>query len=93
VLIDSPPVLAVSDCLPLSAKVDGVLLVTRFGITQRQSLIRAKEVLQKVGARVVGVVVNGLSARETRRYYAEYNDYVNSGKRKRRSVKSFLTGS
>src|SRR4029453_12024330 len=32
VLIDSPPVLAVSDCLPLSAKVDGVLLVTRFGI-------------------------------------------------------------
>jgi succinoglycan biosynthesis transport protein ExoP len=63
VLIDSPPVLAVSDCLPLSAKVDGVLLVTRFGITQRQSLIRAKEVLQKVGARVVGVVLNGLSPR------------------------------
>jgi tyrosine-protein kinase Etk/Wzc len=97
VLIDSPPVLAVSDCLPLSAKVDGVLLVTRSGVTQRQSLIRTKAVLEKVGARVVGVVVNGLSPRETRRYYAEYNDYVNSGKtertRKRRSVKSFFTGS
>jgi len=54
-------------------------------------------VLEKVGARVVGVVVNGLSPRETRRYYAEYNDYVNSGKtertRRRRSVKSFFTGS
>ena len=97
VLIDSPPVLAVSDCLPLSAKVDGVLLVTRSGVTQRQSLIRTKAVLEKVGARVVGVVVNGLSPRETRRYYAEYNDYVNSGKtertRRRRSVKSFFTGS
>src|SRR5262245_28727497 len=97
VLIDSPPVLAVSDCLPLSAKVDGVLLVTRSGVTQHQSLIRAKAVLQKVGARVIGVVVNGLSPRETRRYYAEYNDYVNSGKtertRKRRGVKSFFTGS
>ena len=96
VLIDSPPVLAVSDCLPLSSKVDGVLLVTRFGTTQRRSLIRAKEVLQKVGARVVGVVVNGLSPRETRRYWAEYNHYISSGKtrrtRKRRSVKSFFTG-
>ena len=96
VLIDSPPVLAVSDCLPLSAKVDGVLLVTRFGMTQRRSLIRAKEVLQKVGAHDAGVVVNGLSPRETRRYWAEYNDYVSSGKTrrtgKRRSVKSFFTG-
>ena len=96
VLIDSPPMLAVSDCLPLAAQVDGVLLVTRFGTTQRQSLIRAKEVLQKVGAHVVGVVVNGLSPRETRRYYAEYNHYVNSGMtwrtRRRRIMKSFFTG-
>jgi polysaccharide export outer membrane protein len=96
VLIDSPPVLAVSDCLPLANQVDGVLLVTRFGTTPRQSLIRAKEVLEKVGARIVGVVINGLSPRETRRYYAEYNHYVNSGKtrrtRKWRRMKSFFTG-
>jgi polysaccharide biosynthesis transport protein len=76
VLIDSPPILAVSDCLPLTAQVDGVLLVTRFGATQRRSLVRAKELLEKVGARLVGVVLNGLSARETRRQYAEYNQYV-----------------
>jgi polysaccharide biosynthesis transport protein len=95
VLIDSPPVLAVSDCLPLTTQVDGVLLVTRFGTTQRRSLMRASQVLKKVGARVVGVVVNGLSARETRRHYAEYSNYVNSGKTrgkgKRRSMKSFFT--
>jgi polysaccharide biosynthesis transport protein len=76
VLIDSPPVLAVSDCLSLTAQVDGVLLVTRFGVTQRRSLVRAKELLEKVGAHLVGVVLNGLSARETRRHYAEYNQYV-----------------
>lgn len=76
VLIDSPPVLAVSDCLPLTAQVDGVLLVTRFGVTERRSLERAKALLEKVGARLVGVVLNGLSARETRRQYAEYNQYV-----------------
>src|SRR6185436_11555553 len=73
VLIDSPPVLAVADCLPLTAQVDGVLLVTRFGTTQRRSALRAKETLEKVGANLIGVVVNGLSARETRRQYAEYD--------------------
>src|SRR4030095_15067525 len=54
VLIDSPPVLAVSDLLSLTTEVDGVLLVTRFGSTQRRSLIRATEMLKKLGARVVG---------------------------------------
>lgn len=82
VLIDAPPVLAVADCLPLCRQVDGVVLVTRFGVTQRRSLVRAKEQLEKVGARIVGVVVNGLSPRETRRYYAEYDHYVGRSRKK-----------
>lgn len=82
VLIDAPPVLAVSDCLPLCRQVDGVVLVTRFGVTQRRSLVRAKEQLEKAGARIVGVVVNGLSPRETRRYYAEYNHYAGKNRKK-----------
>jgi len=76
VLIDSPPLLAVADALPLAAQVDGVLLVARFGVTQRRSLVRAKMLLEKVGAHPIGVILNGLSARETRRHYAEYNRYV-----------------
>ncbi len=80
VLIDSPPILAVADTLPVTAKVDGVVLVVRYGTTQRRSLVRAKEQLEKVGARIVGVIVNGLSARETRRHYAEYTHYVGAGK-------------
>ena len=80
VLIDAPPVLAVADCLALCRKVDGVVLVARYGVTRRRNLLRAKEMLEKVGARVVGVVVNGLSQRETRRYYAEYNHYVGTRK-------------
>lgn len=96
VLIDSPPVLAVADCLPLTRHVDGVLLVTRFGKTQRRSALRAKEMLEKVGAHLVGVVVNGLSPRETRRHYGEYEDYVGAGKaagrkKKRKSMKSLFT--
>ena len=82
VLIDAPPVLAVADCLPLCRYVDGVILVARFGITRRRSLIRAKAQLGRVGARVVGVVINGLSRHETRHYYSEYTHYVGIQKRK-----------
>jgi polysaccharide biosynthesis transport protein len=76
VLIDSPPVLAVSDSLPLTARVDGVVLVVRSGVTSLRSLVQAKQQLEKVGARVVGVVVNGLTPRDTRRYYSAYTAYA-----------------
>jgi capsular exopolysaccharide synthesis family protein len=96
VLIDCPPVLAVSDCLPLTSQVDGVLMVIRFGVTQRRSVIRAKQLLDKVSAGLVGVVVNGLSPRETRKHYAEYTHYVGAAKparkKKRRSMKSLFMG-
>src|SRR5207249_3455856 len=80
-------VLAVADCLPLCRQVDGVILVIRFGSTRRRSLQRAKDQLQKVGANVVGVVINGLSRRETRHYYAEYTHYVGIPKHRRRGNK------
>jgi tyrosine-protein kinase Etk/Wzc len=70
VIVDTPPILAVSDCLPLTAHVDGVLLVARFAVTQRRNLVRTTAALHRVGARVIGTVLNGLSPRETRKYYA-----------------------
>jgi capsular exopolysaccharide synthesis family protein len=76
ILIDSPPVLAVSDHLTLASLADGIVFVVRSGVTRRRNLLRAKARLEKVRARVLGVVVNGLSPRETRRYYAEYTSYV-----------------
>lgn len=75
-IFDSPPVMAVSDDLHLASLVDGVVLVVRSGVTQRRSLARTKARLDKANARVVGVVVNGLSPRETRRHYADYAAYV-----------------
>lgn len=84
VLIDAPPVLAVADCLPLCRRVDGVILVVRFGVTRRRSLQRAKDQLERVGARIVGVVINGLSRHETRLRYAEYTHYVGLQKRRKK---------
>jgi capsular exopolysaccharide synthesis family protein len=75
-LFDSAPVVAVSDDLHLASLVDGVVLVVRSGATHRRALTRAKARLDKANARVLGVVVNGLSPRETRRYYADYAAYV-----------------
>jgi Mrp family chromosome partitioning ATPase len=79
VLLDSPPVLAVSDNLALASQVDGIVLVVRSGLTKRRSLLRTKAQLERIRGHVIGVVVNGLSPRDTRRYYAEYTHYVSAG--------------
>jgi capsular exopolysaccharide synthesis family protein len=75
VLFDSAPVLAVADNLILASLVDGVVLVVRAGHTQRRDLVRAKGALEKAGGRILGVVLNQLSPRETRRYYGRYGAY------------------
>jgi Mrp family chromosome partitioning ATPase len=79
VLFDSAPVLAVSDNLLLASLVDGVILVVRSGHTQRRDLIRAKQRLERAGARLLGVVINQVPQWETRRYYAQYGSYYAPG--------------
>ncbi len=58
VLLDAPPVIAVTDAVLLAAKVDGVLLVVSAGRTKREHAQRAKDLLSKVNARLVGAVLN-----------------------------------
>ncbi len=57
VLCDAPPVLAVTDAALWAGKVDGVLLVVNAGRTKREGARRAKDVLEKVRAHVVGAVL------------------------------------
>ena len=58
VVIDTPPVLAVTDAVVLSRNADGVLLVVRSAQTSEQSLLRARDLLLRVNARIAGVLVN-----------------------------------
>jgi Mrp family chromosome partitioning ATPase len=58
VLLDSPPVLAVSDALLIAPKVDGVILIVNAGTVTEREAKRAKDSLEKAGGRVVGVVIN-----------------------------------
>ncbi len=74
VVLDAPPVLPVTDAAVLAPAADGVVLVVDLRRTHRDAARRAKQQLQSVGARLLGVVVNG--ATPTRRgYYYYYSHY------------------
>ena len=58
ILIDSPPILPVADALLLSRLVDGVLFIVRCDYTSRSLVHHAKEQLQRVKARILGLILN-----------------------------------
>lgn len=62
VLLNAPPVIAVTDAAVLGSKVDGVLLVIGAGATRRDHAERAKEMLEKVNVRIVGAVLDNAPA-------------------------------
>lgn len=64
VVLDSPPVLGTSDAIVLSANVDGTLLVVRAGVSSRQEVHSAVDMLQQVGAPVLGTVLHAVPSRE-----------------------------
>lgn len=76
VLIDSPPVLAVTDSVVLSRYVDGVVLVVRGAVTPRRVAQDAKNRLLHVGARVLGIILNDVNIRGGDYYY--YHRYYYS---------------
>jgi capsular exopolysaccharide synthesis family protein len=74
VVIDTPPVLAVTDAVVCARIADVVVLIARSEQTGRQSLVRTRDILRKVRANIAGVVVNDLSFNsvEYRQYYGHY---------------------
>jgi capsular exopolysaccharide synthesis family protein len=75
VIMDGPPLLAVSDPAAAARWADGVLMVTKAGESTRESARRTKELLGKVGAQTIGVVAWGLE--EGRGGYGYgYNTYA-----------------
>ena len=74
IIIDSPPVLAVTDAAILSGLVDGVLLVAASGATPRAGLVRTRRILEASGARILGMAVNKLDPRRPGYGYS-YSNY------------------
>lgn len=75
VLIDSPPVLPVTDAAVLAGRIDATLLVATAGTTTQKALSRAVEVLRQVDAPLIGVVLNGVTDDEGYGYSYQYRYY------------------
>jgi capsular exopolysaccharide synthesis family protein len=79
VVIDTPPVLAVTDATILSRIVEGVVLVTECGTTSRAALQRTRRTLDAAGARILGVILNKFDQRLQGYYYGSYYGYPKYG--------------
>jgi non-specific protein-tyrosine kinase len=75
VVIDSPPVLAVTDAAVLAPRVDGVLLVVKPGATKLPACQQAVEQLRRVGGSLLGLVLNDVNLSRTRHTYYQYRGY------------------
>lgn len=81
VLIDAPPVIAVTDAQILATIAEGTLIVTSYGATEKFGLVKTKELLDKVGAKVLGVVINKVPEKSEHYYYGKYcNSYYEQEK-------------
>ncbi len=72
VLFDAPPIVAVTDAAVLASKVDVVLLVVSAGKTKREHAKKAKALLDKVNARLIGAVLNNVKGEAS--LYQYYSD-------------------
>ena len=76
VLVDTPPVLAVTDPCSVASRVDGMLLTMRITRNGRPDAVRAKEVLATLETNLLGVVVNGVEFKnQSYLGYASYEGY------------------
>ena len=77
VLVDSPPILGVSDASVLASEVDLTMLVVQHRKLPRNMLLRVKQAVENVGGNVIGVVLNNVDVRSDSQYqyYTSYYTY------------------
>ena len=89
IIIDSPPVAAFTDSVLISSMVDGVLLVIHGGKSSREMARHSQKMLQDVGARILGVVLNNVNLRSYDYHYQQsyyQQAYYNTSPESDRSV-------
>lgn len=77
VVVDSPPIASFTDGVLIASMVDGVILVVHAGKSSRQVIRRSKQLLNEIGAKIFGVVLNNVNLRSQDNYYY-YQSYYNS---------------
>ena len=89
IILDTPPVLAVTDAQILSSKVEGTILVVRAEKTKSDKLINAKKLLDKVKANIIGIVLNDIAPKKTN-YYHYYGKEKKEPKNARKKIDTSL---
>jgi Mrp family chromosome partitioning ATPase len=85
VVVDSPPLLLVTDATVLATLLDGVVMVVESGATPRGAVLRAYKILESAGGRVLGTVLNKLDLSHDGYYgtyyrSSHYSYYYRTGK-------------
>ncbi|NTW71226.1 MAG: CpsD/CapB family tyrosine-protein kinase [Eubacteriaceae bacterium] len=70
ILLDSPPILPITDGLVLSQVADGTIVVISLGTTEKGSLKRTFDSLENIGAHILGTIINKVNYEEN--YYTSY---------------------
>ncbi|MFT3745260.1 MAG: polysaccharide biosynthesis tyrosine autokinase [Pyrinomonadaceae bacterium] len=78
VVIDSPPIASFTDGVLIASMVDGVILVVHAGRSSRQVVKRSRQMLQEIGAKIFGVVLNNVNLNNKDNYYY-YQSYYHRG--------------
>lgn len=69
IILDTPPLQAVTDAQILSAKVDGTLIVVRSGVTKKDEVHSAVSSIKKVRGNIIGTILNGVESNKNTYYY------------------------
>jgi capsular exopolysaccharide synthesis family protein len=89
VILDSAPLLPVFDSHILSTRCDGVILVARAGVTSRHATVQSVELMERVNAKITGIVLNDVNLDDYAQYYYhshysyEYGRYPSEDQRVR----------
>jgi polysaccharide biosynthesis transport protein len=78
VVVDSPPIASFTDGVLIASMVDGVILVVHSGRSSRQVVKRSRQLLQDIGAKILGVVLNNVNLRSQDNYYYYQSYYHRS---------------
>jgi capsular exopolysaccharide synthesis family protein len=88
IMLDTPPVLPVTDAAILASIVDGVVLITAYGHATFDGVARTKAQLESVGAKILGVILNQVPSSKRGGhyyYYYYYDEYGSQTKQRHRT--------
>ena len=69
IVLDTPPLQAVSDAQILSTKVDGSIIVVRAGVTKKDAVNNAVSIIKKVNGNIIGTVLNAAEYKKDKYHY------------------------